>query len=86
MGSRERGQRSREKFDRDQTHIAYLLAQGMHPIEIADRMTQVMIEALRESVKRQHPDWSADQIIQEMRDRFSREKNLQQKRGLRNHG
>jgi hypothetical protein len=86
MTSQIRKQRIREKFELDQAHIQYLLTQGWHPFEIADHMTQYMIDALREGLRHTHPDWDEPQILQEMRNKMLLIEKMRFRRGIRNDG
>ncbi len=72
--SKIRHQRIAQKFAEEQAHIQYLLQQGWHPLDIADQMMHHLLELLRESIFQQHPEWTEDQIIQEMRRRVKSNK------------
>ena len=60
--------RRKEKFQKDETHINYLLAKGIHPLEITDRLIHIMLELMREGLKNDFPEVNEQEISKKMRD------------------
>ena len=86
MGSIDRDLRIREKYELEQNQIKYLLAKGLHLLEIADQLTHVWITMLREWLKLQHPDWNDDEILKDIRKKLDFYRNMHKKRRLRKSG
>jgi hypothetical protein len=73
----------KEKYRQEQGHFEYLLAKGLHPIEIADDLIHIMLEIMTEGIRMQYPDASNDDILGILRqeiETYERLKNRHAKR------
>jgi hypothetical protein len=68
--------RRKEKFQRDEAHINYLLAKGLHPLEITDRLIHIMLDLMREGLKNDFPEANEKEISKKMRDLAKIYKNM----------
>lgn len=60
--------RRKEKFQKDEAHINYLFAKGLHPLEITDRLIHIMLDLMREGLKNDFPEADEKEISKKMRD------------------
>ena len=70
----------RKKWELEDAHLRYLYKQGLTNLEIADRLTSMMIQMLREGIISRHPNASEICILQEMRLIAESEKKMKQRR------
>lgn len=56
-----------EKYNKNNEHIDYLIAKGIHPIEIMDRMIHILLDLLYEGTKNRYPNESKNEIYIRMR-------------------
>jgi len=65
-----RAQRIKLKFLEEQKHRDYLLSKGNTPLEIADQMIHYQLALIREQIIRNHPSWTEQQVLIQMRKLF----------------
>ncbi|MHA1650721.1 MAG: hypothetical protein ACTSYB_11050 [Candidatus Helarchaeota archaeon] len=62
--------RRKKKFQREEEHFNYLLAKGIHPVEMADRLIHFMLDVMRTGFKNQYPNATDEEIDSMMREQF----------------
>lgn len=60
----------KRKFQRDDAHFNYLLAKGIHPVEMADGLIHIMLDVMREGFRNQYPRASNEEIDSMMQEHF----------------
>ncbi len=73
----------KEKYRQDQIHFEYLLAKGLHPIEIADNLIHIMLEVMTEGIRNQYPTASNDEISRILRQEIEAYEQLKNRRKKR---
>jgi len=76
----------KEKYRQEQGHIDYLLAKGLHPIEIADELIHVMLEVMTEGLRNQYPTATDDEILRKLRHEIETHEQLKKMRKKRYDG
>ncbi len=61
------GNRRYKKFLREQEQIDHMIKQGLHPIEIADNLIHMTLEAMEEGFKNEFPRASNEELMEMMR-------------------
>jgi hypothetical protein len=76
----------KDKYRQEQRHIDYLLAKGLHPIEIADELIHIMLEIMTEGLRNQYPTATDDEILRILRQEIETYEQLKKTRKKRYHG
>ncbi len=63
----ERLNRQVTKFRREREHFQYLIKKGLHPLDIADRLTHNMSVTMRIGLENKYPEASPEEIFAKMR-------------------
>ncbi|HMF29981.1 MAG TPA: hypothetical protein VKK79_01100 [Candidatus Lokiarchaeia archaeon] len=57
-----REQRRREKLLQEEKHFEFLLSRGLHPFDVADELTHVMLGLLRAGLISEYPHATEEEI------------------------
>ena len=76
----------KEKYRKDQEHFEYLLAKGLHPIEIADNLIHIMLEVMTEGLRNQYPTATDDEVRRVLQQEIDANEQLKVIRKKRYHG
>ncbi len=82
-----RAKRQWQKFDEEERHFQYLAAKGYTSVKIADTLIHNMFEIMKVGIKNQHPDFTEEQILDQLREIITEDKSFKREiRGKRNGG